>query len=662
MITLLLSFLLLLISLYLLSFPYQILLNRYISFDYLPLLISSMMLFLSMLAFSGSYIWQLNLSNGYFYLFLLLHTLFSLACIFLNPDFFFEPLIKLRIFVLNNVTLILGLCFVFFLISLPSIISFLDFSMPQRYGPDANGPLAAANYIRNGGTLGDLTSYNLTNLGTQNLDEIFNLTKIYELNSLNKQIISEFSLGSLRFTFPYLLVSLKTLLFWLSFFQIATITAALATFIICCSSIAILRNRSKSIQSLGLLSSATSPIFLNLWYEGSYPQVFSVAFLITIFMILQCRSPKNARFLYILATLFLFSAILIYPDTFFILILILFPCLVFFGIKKPKLLLRYGLVLTFSFLALQLQFVLKFLDWLSRRLKDASQGGWPQPFWPDYFSYLGIANPFLNYTPYEQTQTNLQVTMSVISNIILFVFLVYLIKLKSPINFVIISKYFLLSTFTMLTLFQILSRLVLGDSNYQILKITGTLSPLLIILSIYILEYVDLNYKNFVYMFSLSFILMSLFARGSYLYDFLDSPHNVNSRLNSTEKFSNQNLLSNSNILLPTNFGTGGLEIWNLAVYFEINHVNRSASNYDRYFEDVFDVEKPIVILFDNNSCIEFKCSSFEFSPMKKNIYGDLMALTFAPNSDLFEGVKIGEISKLLFNSIDGLAYKESSY
>jgi hypothetical protein len=163
-------------------------------------------------------------------------------------------------------------------------------------------------------------------------------------------------------------------------------------------------------------------------------------------------------------------------------------------------------------------------------------------------------------------------------------------------------------------------------------------------------------------MFSLSFILMSLFARGSYLYDFLDSPHNVNSRLNSTEKFSNQNLLSNSNILLPTNFGTGGLEIWNLAVYFEINHVNRSASNYDRYFEDVFDVEKPIVILFDNNSCIEFKCSSFEFSPMKKNIYGDLMALTFAPNSDLFEGVKIGEISKLLFNSIDGLAYKESSY
>ena len=38
------------------------------------------------------------------------------------------------------------------------------------------------------------------------------------------------------------------------------------------------------------------------------------------------------------------------------------------------------------------------------------------------------------------------------------------------------------------------------------------------------------------------------------------------------------------------------------------------------------------------------------------------MALTFAPNSDLFEGVKIGEISELMFNSIDGLAYKESSY
>ena len=122
MITLLLSFLLLLISLYLLSFPYQILLNRYISFDYLPLLISSLMLFLSILAFSGSYIWQLNLSIGYFYLFLLLHALFSLACIFIKLDFFFESLIKLRIFLFNNVSLILGLCIVVFLISLPSII------------------------------------------------------------------------------------------------------------------------------------------------------------------------------------------------------------------------------------------------------------------------------------------------------------------------------------------------------------------------------------------------------------------------------------------------------------------------------------------------------------------------------------------------------------
>jgi hypothetical protein len=214
----------------------------------------------------------------------------------------------------------------------------------------------------------------------------------------------------------------------------------------------------------------------------------------------------------------------------------------------------------------------------------------------------------------------------------------------------------------MLTIFQILSRLVLGNSNYQILKIAGTVSPLLIILSIYILEYIDFEYKKFVYIFSLSFILISLFARGSYLYDFIDSPHNVNSRLNSTAQFSNQKLLSNSNILLPTNFGTGGLDIWNLSVYFEINHIDRSASNYDRFFEDVFDVEKPIVILFDKDSCMELKCSSFEFSPMKKNIYGDLMALTFAPNSDLFEGVKIGEISELMFNSIDGLAYMESNY
>jgi hypothetical protein len=536
------------------------------------------------------------------------------------------------------------------------------FSMPQRFGPDANGSLAIANYIASGGTLEDLEAYLFTNLGTQSLDEIFNLTKIYELNSLNRQIISEFALGSLRFAFPYLLVFLKTLLFWLSYFQIATIIAVLTTFIISCCSIAILKNRSKMVQLLGLLASATSPIFLNLWYEGSYSQVFATAFLFTIFVILQYLTHKNTRYIFTLTALFLSSAVLIYPDTIFILALILSPCLIYLVIKKTKFLLRYGLIFLISFVALQLQFVVKFVDWTSRRFKDASQGGWPQPFWPDFFSYVGISNPFLNYTPYEQIQTNLQLVISVISNIILFTFLVHLVKLKSPEISVVIAKSFLLSAFTTLILFQIVSRLVLGNSNYQILKIAGSLSPLLIIIFIYILAYLDFNYRNFIYMFSLTFIFMSIFARGSYLFDFIDSPHNVNSRMNATDKFSNQNLLSNSNIILPTNFGAGGLEIWNLSVYFEFNHVNKSASNYDRLFEDVFDVQKPLVILFDRNSCIDLKCASFEISPMAKNIFGDLMVLPFAPNSNIFEGVRIGDVSELMFNSTNGLAYKEYKF
>lgn len=661
MISLLFSFLLLLISLYLLSFPYQVLLQRYIDFDRLTSLITAIIVFISILTFFGSYIWQLNLTVIYFHFFLLLHVIFSASFVFVKFKVFLKSLDNIRMYIINHIILILGLCFVVILVSSPSFISLTNFSMPQRTGPDANGLLAVANYIGSGGTLENLKTYNFTNLGVQNLDEIFNLTKIYELDSTNKQIISEFALGSLRFTFPYLLVSLKSLLFWLSYFQIATIMATLSTFIICCASIAILKNRSRAIKLLGLLTSATSPIFLNLWYEGSYSQVFATTFLLSILLILQNLTLKNTKSIYLLATLFLFSAFLIYPDTIFILILVLFPCLIYFGFMKTKLLLRYGLILMITFFVLQLHFVIEFLDWISRRFNDASQGGWPQPFWPDLFSYVGLSNPFLNYTPYEQMQTNLRFMTSVITNIIMLVFLLFLIKLKSSKIFVLVGKSFLISTFTMLILFQIFSRLVLSNSNYQILKIAGTLSPLVIIIVIYILKYLDFNFKKLVSVFSITLILVSILARGTYLFDFVDSPHNVNARLNSTEYFAHQDLLSNSNIVTPINLGTGGLEFWNLSVYFDIRLVNRSASNNDRIFEDIFDIEKPFVILFDRNSCIDLNCSSFESYPEVKTIYGDLMVLPFAPNSKFLKGVKIGDLQELMFNPTKGLAYDEYS-
>jgi hypothetical protein len=47
---------------------------------------------------------------------------------------------------------------------------------------------------------------------------------------------------------------------------------------------------------------------------------------------------------------------------------------------------------------------------------------------------------------------------------------------------------------------------------------------------------------------------------------------------------------------------------------------------------------------------------------MAKNIFGDLMVLPFAPNSNIFEGVRIGDVSELMFNSTNGLAYKEYKF
>jgi integrase len=53
----------------------------------------------------------------------------------------------------------------------------MDFTMIQRFGPDANGPIAAIRFFKTGGTLGELQQSLYLQLKSTSLDQIFNLQK-----------------------------------------------------------------------------------------------------------------------------------------------------------------------------------------------------------------------------------------------------------------------------------------------------------------------------------------------------------------------------------------------------------------------------------------------------------------------------------------------------
>lgn len=541
------------------------------------------------------------------------------------------------------------------LISSLSSFDMFNFSMIQRVGPDANGSLAGARFLTEGGTLGELRNNLTSQLKLKNLDEIFNLKNIYLLPSTTDQIINEFLLGSVRYNYSGLISIIKLLLTNLTYFEIASSLNSLLLLLLGFLTLIIFENSKNIIYIIAPTLTITHPLSLNLLFEGSLTHYFLVIYLLLIFSILKQNIPTF--YVGIFFAIFCFSSILIYPDSIFIIlgfvvIITLFRWSVIDGLKIFK-----SFLFSFTIIALlAFNFLSNLADWLSRRLIDNSQGGWGQTFFPDISSLLSLSNPIYPFSSYTLNAGIRQIQLSIFLNFILLLILFCINqdyisrKLNRTYNAILTYSLFLL----------ILSALYiefLNLTNYQLYKFMGSFS--IILLVIFIAKVEDLYIRNF-YFFIFGLILFFMFTmtRATYFYDFISNDRKVPNYINSLTNEKYLNIISTSNIIAPTNFGSGGLGIWNLSVVTNVNHINRNPSIYEKKFESVFDLNKPLLILFEKNSCSGEKCAELFLKNNVIQLNSNLYAIQFSKSSKFLNGVKIGQISEIMFNSETGLAYK----
>jgi hypothetical protein len=642
-----------------LSLPILLYLYNKFNFSLVQNYIFSNITTLSILSIFLSNATLLNLNWVYIKFLFFINILFSIFAIFLKFSLFISLTKATFQALLNNRYKISFILITLILLASPSFISFMDFTMIQRFGPDANGPIAAIRFFQTGGTLGELQQSLYLQLNSTSLDQIFNLQKIYTLPSLQEQIVSEFALGSVRHTFPALLAYLHFPLFFVSLFQLVTIFSIYISFLILLIFFVILRNMKIWLQCFIVFVVISNPVYLNLWYEGSHMQIFSILLVLASILIAITDFKEDIFIKFVLLILFFYCSVLIYPDSILITTITFIVFTLTFKFSKNNF---YILIIVSMIMAmLNFLFVLRFLDWIPRRLSDAGQAGWPQPFWPDLGSLFGISNPFLNYQPLTLSPNQAQVFFALLVNLFLLFIFYRFISLKSDSKTFLFEKYLFYSFLFIVSLYYFISLNILDLSNYQILKFFGSVSILISFLLLILLLKSNSTILSSQLVFAVLVPLIVL-SRASFFYDYFNREHNVNSIMNNPTKFQNQNLLNDSNIILPTNFYAGGLGIWNLSVYFNFNHINRTPSLYNAYFEQHYSLNQPLVILFDSNECQGQDCEKLSEDYKSVEIYEGLRAIEYSPDSSVLKGVKIGDISELFFNNQSGLAYQPNRY
>ncbi len=504
---------------------------------------------------------------------------------------------------------------------LPYIVDFQDYAIAQKIGPDASGYLISTNYILNGGTISDLTTYVLSQNVSQDLNYIFlpGNSALPQLESYDLKIASEFILGSVRFTSS----STSALLSILSLNNnsLASYIFFILNFYFFAFRILVLFLRQIFINDFYAITISfiilLNPMLLNLHLEGGLAQVIVLPIILYIFYSLSINPFIN---LFSLSNiLFIYNSILFYPDLLFILLILLPVYLLLLYLNKIKFIFDFKIknFIFFSFLILYIYVSGRgFYNWIIRRFSDASQGGWLQAHWPSLSDLMGFTNPFepgtVGLFPREVSELAWNALFSIL--ILLFISK-YNYKSFKFINefkgtfFYLFALYFIYFLFT---------NLYSNLNNYQILKIFGSLTPFFALIFI-ILFYTFLKNINFEFILIIPSLILSLNTY-SYLLDYLKTDHHsLNTKI--INKF--DELSKNYNLIFTLPFGTGGLGIQNLATSSAIDNIKIQYHLNDWY---KYMSSNDSVFIIPLSRCQNLGCK-YLLSNSKSEIYDDTVVI-----------------------------------
>ncbi len=458
----------------------------------------------------------------------------------------------LNLFVVFAIVLILFLSFGF-------SSDLFTFTFPNRVGPDGFGYLTSANYLLSDRSLSDLREYYSKLFAVDYSPNLFSPQNIQVINHgfLSRSIAGEFLLGANRLAIPGLLVITSKFFPFINLFEVGTLFVLISIFLSYLISYYVLVSFVKNniLRVIVSLAYSLNVVLLSVTFDGGLNQYLTTNSILLYFYFLFTANNKNRDIVRITSVLVI--SFLIYGDVIFYLGLV--TALYFIALiytNRSIVLERFKLVL-FSYsisILLCIPWFIFIVSWIPRRLKDASQGGWPQNHWIGLSDFIGITDSFSNPTLSTAPRYGLSLLIFSLFNLFIILFIFYILALKfiEP-SLQIIARFNLGLLITFLLLSSIL--MFYNQSTYALLKFSATLGPifaLIVLILIFKHESSSLTLKLF------SYFLIVLILVNSLLYTREVKRDNsfVISDFTSSANFEFYKNLSNShNILLGDGLG-----------------------------------------------------------------------------------------------------------
>jgi hypothetical protein len=437
----------------------------------------------------------------------LFYTLFNFTKIFRFK--IFKDLILFHLFA---IALILFLSFVF-------SSDLFNFSFPNRVGPDGFGNLTSANYLLSDRSISDLREYYSKLFAVDYSPSLFSPQNIQVINHgfLSRSISGEFLLGANRLAIPGLLVIISKFFPFLNIFEVGALFILISIFLSYLISYYVLVDFVKNnlLRVIVSLTFCLNVVLLSVTFDGGLNQYLTTNTLLLFFYLLLKANNQYSNI--IVLTSLLVISFLIYGDSIFYLALVaLLYFVVLIYTNRSVILEKFKLVLfscSISILLCYPWFIFT-VAWIPRRLRDASQGGWPQNHWIGLSDFIGITNSFSNPTLSTAPRYGLSLLAFSIINLFLLLVIFYCLTLNfNDPHLQILARFNLSLLITFLLLNSIL--MFYNQSNYSILKFSATLGPIFVLIFLILIFKHENSFSPLKF---LSYILISLILVNSLFY------------------------------------------------------------------------------------------------------------------------------------------------
>lgn len=431
--------------------------------------------------------------------------------------FNFTKILKYKVFEGINLFVVFGIILILFL-SFVFSVDLFNFTFPNRVGPDGFGYLTSANYLLNDGSLSDLQEYYSKLFAVDYSPSLFSPQNIQVINHgfLSRSIAGEFLLGANRLAIPGLLVITSKFFPFVNIFEVGALFILISIFLSYVLSYYVLVNLVKNnlFRVIVSLAYSLNIVMLSVTFDGGLNQYLTTNALLLYFYFLLTLNNKHRDIIRL--TSLLVISFLVYSDIIFYLALVtLLYFITLIQINQTVILKRFKTVL-FSYsisLLLCIPWVIFMVAWIPRRLRDASQGGWPQNHWFGLSDFIGITNFFSNPTLSTLPRYGFSLLAFSLINLFLGLLIFYVLTSKfiEP-HLQILARFDL----GLLVIFLLLTSIFMfyNLSTYVILKFCATLGPVFIfifLILIYKRESSFLTPKFFSYMLICLILANSLF-------------------------------------------------------------------------------------------------------------------------------------------------------